>query len=141
MFKDTITYTDYNGTVRQEDLYFNLNDAEMIILDNKTPGGLHNKLEVIAKTMDNVQIMDYFMMLVAESYGVKSDDGKRFVKSPELFEEFKQTEAFNVFFMKLLQEDGFADRFIAGILPNVSESDMKKAREQVLLQQAEVITE
>lgn len=139
MFKETITYTDYNGTTRSEDLYFNINEAEMILLDNSTPGGLHNKLEAIAKTMDNVQIMNYFMLLIDKSYGVKSDDGKRFVKSPELVEEFKQTEAFNIFFMKLIEEEGYADKFVAGILPKVSEADIEKAKKEMNLLTAETV--
>lgn len=137
MFKETIQYTDYNGTTRTEDLYFNINKAEMIILDNSTPGGLHNKLETISKTMDNVQIMEYFMLLIDKAYGVKSDDGKRFLKSPELVEEFKQTEAFNIFFMKLIEEEGYADKFVAGILPEVSEADIARAKKEFGLPSAE----
>lgn len=133
MFKDTITYVDYNGVTRKEDLYFNINEAEMILLDNSTPGGLHKKLETVANTMDNVQIMDYFMLLIEKSYGVKSDDGKRFVKKPELTEEFKQTEAFNIFFMKLIEdENGFVDRFIAGILPKITEEQVAEAKSKVM---------
>ena len=132
MFKDTVTYEDYNGVTRKEDLYFNINESEMILLDNKTPGGLHKKLEVVANTMDNVQIMDYFMMLIKEAYGVKSDDGKRFVKSEEITNEFLQSEAFNVFFMKLINdEDGLVDRFIAGILPRITEQDVAKAKKKM----------
>ena len=29
MLKKTITYTDYNGTTRKEDFYFNLTQAEV----------------------------------------------------------------------------------------------------------------
>ena len=33
MLKKTITYTDYNGTTRKEDFYFNLTQAEVTELE------------------------------------------------------------------------------------------------------------
>ena len=39
MLKKTVTYTDYNGTERTEDFYFNLSKAEVIEMETTTAGG------------------------------------------------------------------------------------------------------
>ena len=40
MLKKTIAYTDYNGTTRKEDFYFNLTQAEVTELEVSVEGGL-----------------------------------------------------------------------------------------------------
>lgn len=39
MLKKTIAYTDYNGTTRKEDFYFNLTQAEVTELEVSVEGG------------------------------------------------------------------------------------------------------
>ena len=59
--------------------------------------------------------------ILKASYGVKSDDGKRLIKrNGELFEEFKETEAYNILYMELLGNEGKnAAEFIQKIIPDV----------------------
>lgn len=131
MFKYLVEYTDYNGVERKETLYFNLSKAELITLDNSVPGGLGNKMKAVVNSMDNVEIMNYFIKMIKMSYGKKSDDGKRFIKDPELVQEFMETEAYTEFLMKVLTEDDFATKFITGILPDVSEKELEQARKEL----------
>ena len=58
-----------------------------------------------------------FKDLVLKAYGVKSDDGRRFIKSKELSDEFSQTEAYSQIFMELATDDKAAAAFINGIVP------------------------
>jgi hypothetical protein len=53
------------------------------------------------------------------SYGKKSDDGRRFIKSPELSKEFTETEAFSELFMELAGDADAAAAFVNGIVPSV----------------------
>lgn len=132
MFKDTVTYVDFDGNERKEDLYFNLTKAEVIAMENSVLGGLSKRLEKIVNSLDNVQIMDSFIDLIKSSYGVKSEDGKRFIKSPKLTEEFMQTGAYDEFFMKLISDEEFAGKFIQGIAPaNLSDMDIEKAKKDL----------
>jgi hypothetical protein len=55
--------------------------------------------------------------LVLRSFGEKSPDGKRFIKSPELSEAFSQTEAYSDIFMELATNDVEASKFVKGITP------------------------
>ena len=81
MLKKTITYTDYDGVERKEDFYFNLNKAELIEMELGTNGGLAKRIQKIVDSQDVTAIIKIFKDLVLKAYGVKSDDGKRFIKS------------------------------------------------------------
>ncbi len=48
------------------------------------------------------------------AYGQKSDDGKRFIKSEQLREEFSQTAAYSTLFMELAMDDNAAVIFLEG---------------------------
>lgn len=117
MLHKTISYTDYNGTNRTEDLYFNLNEAEMVEMETMTPGGFAATLESAVKSNDAGSLMKIFKMLILKSYGIKSADGRRFIKSEEISEEFVQTEAYNKLFMELLTDADKASNFINKIFP------------------------
>ncbi len=118
MLKETIKYTDYNGTEREEDFYFNLSRAELIDLEYTTPGGLKELLEKIIKEKDTVKIYQMFKDVVMLAYGEKSDDGKHFIKSKEISAAFTQTEAFSELMMKFIKDADFAAKFVNGIIPN-----------------------
>lgn len=117
MYKKTITYTDYNDVTRTEDFYFNLSKAELTEMEMSVTGGLSNQLKTIMAANDNSEIIRIFKDLVLRSYGVKSEDGKRFIKSKELTEEFSQTEAYSELFVELASNDTAAAEFVNGIIP------------------------
>lgn len=117
MLKKTITFTDYNGTERTEDFYFNLSKAEIMEMEMSTAGGLSEMLQNIVKTQDAPSIIKIFKDLVLKAYGQKSPDGKRFIKSEELSTEFSQTEAYSQLFMELATDADAAAKFVNGIIP------------------------
>lgn len=117
MFKKTMTYTDYDGNERTEDFYFNLTKAELLDMEMSTEGGLEKMINKIISTKDTVKIIAVFKDLIARSYGEKSADGKRFIKSKELTEAFMQTEAYSDLFMELATNTKSAEDFVNGITP------------------------
>lgn len=117
MLKETITYTDYNDVERKEDFYFNLTKAELMEMEIGTTGGYAKMLQKIIDAKDTASLIKIFKELVLKSYGQKSDDGKRFIKTDELSEEFKQTEAYSELFMKLATDADAAIKFVNGIIP------------------------
>lgn len=122
MLKKTITYTDYNGTERTEDFYFNLSKAEVMEMEMSTTGGLAEMIQRIVAAQDAPAIIKIFKDLVLKAYGQKSPDGKRFIKSEELRSEFEQTEAYSQLFMELATDADAAAKFVNGIVPG----DMSK---------------
>lgn len=117
MIKKTINYTDYEGVERTEDFYFNLTKAEVVEMEASETGGMKKMLETIIKTNDNKRIIGVFKDIIAKSYGVKSPDGKRFIKNQEVLDEFMQTEAYSELFMELATNAEAATAFVNGIFP------------------------
>lgn len=121
MIKKTIKYVDYDGEQREEDFYFNLNKAEVAKMETSASGGLDKLINRIIAERDHGKIVELFEDLILRSYGKKSDDGRRFIKSQELRDEFSQTEAFSELFMELASDSDAAAAFVNGILPDMSE--------------------
>lgn len=130
MYKKVMTYTDYNGEERTEDFYFNLTKAEITEMELSTEGGLRDKIQRITRAKDVPEIIRLFKELILKSYGIKSPDGKRFIKSEQLSEEFSQTEAYSDFFVELATNSDSASEFVNGIMPS-SMKDSSAALEVV----------
>lgn len=124
MLKHTITYKDYDGNERTEDLYFNLSKAELTELELSEVGGYDKFLERIVAAQDSKQIYSIFKEIVLSAYGEKSLDGKHFIKKKtvdgnvvRLRDEFEQTEAFSEFMMYLLEDENAAADFANKVVP------------------------
>ena len=112
-----IKYTDFNGVEREEEFMFNLTEAEITEMELTTDGGLSDSIKKIISAQDTPQIIETFKMLLLKSYGEKSADGRRFIKSEELSKEFTQTNAYSQLFMELAYDDKAVVAFINGIIP------------------------
>ena len=124
MLKKIITYTDYNGVERTEPFYFNLSKAELMEMELGVTGGMTEMLDKIIAAKDAPSLMKTFKEMIMKAYGVKSDDGKRLIKSEELSIAFTQTEAYSVLFMELITDDKAAADFVNGIIPNEIQTEV-----------------
>ena len=124
MLKKIITYTDYNGVERTEHFYFNLSKAELMEMELGVTGGMTEMLDKIIAAKDAPSLMKTFKEMIMKAYGVKSDDGKRLIKSEELSIAFTQTEAYSVLFMELITDDKAAADFVNGIIPNEIQTEV-----------------
>lgn len=120
MLKKTMTYTDYNGTERTEDFYFNLTKAEIVEMEMSTTGGMADMVQRIVAAQDSPAIIKIFKDLVLKAYGEKSPDGKKFMKSDEITKGFACTEAYSQLFMELATDADAAAKFVNGIIPSNS---------------------
>jgi hypothetical protein len=117
MLKRNITYTDFEGNEITETFYFNLSRTEMVEMEVSYEGGLEATIQRIIETQDSKALIMEFKRIVLLSYGIRSADGKRFIKNDEVREEFTQTAAYDALFMELAMNDDAAVKFIQGILP------------------------
>lgn len=117
MYKRTITYTDYFGQERKEDVYFNLNRSELTKLQLSTQRGYVNMLQDLIDKNDGPTIMKTFDEIIRMAYGEKSEDGRRFIKSPELSEAFTQTPMYDQLYMELCTDAKAAAEFVNNIIP------------------------
>lgn len=119
MLVKKIKYTDFDGVEREEDFYFNLSKNELIEWELSVEGGLKAFIEGIVMSKDIPKIAEQFKKLILKSYGEKSPDGKRFIKSEELSKAFSETNAYDELYMSFFGPDGGskAADFVVGILP------------------------
>lgn len=131
MVKKTVTFTDFEGKEITKDFYFNLSKMEVRALDRKIPGGLMNMIHQIQQEKDPDRLLDFLDLIILESYGERGDDD-RFVKEDSrgrrLSSYFKISEAWDVLFTTLLQNEKELEDFVTGIVPkDVAEQAMKEA--------------
>lgn len=122
MLKQTVTYTDFDNKPAEEELYFNLTKTE--IADNLD---LKDEVERIQKSFEGEQrilgadevraMMELVKRLIRLAYGVRSADGKRFVKTQEQWTEFTQTAVYDEFLFSLFAKPDTMFTFILGIMP------------------------
>lgn len=122
MIKKTITYTDYNNIERTEDFYFNLTKHEITKMELSIEGGLAERIQRIVAAQNTPAIIEVFEDLIKRSYGVKTPDGRGFVKRAEDLEAFMATEAYSQLFMELATDADAAAKFVNGVVP----ADMAK---------------
>lgn len=127
MFKTKIKYTDFNGQEREETLYFNLSKSEMMEMELSTQAGVEEMLRMMIATRDNAKIVQTYKDLILKSYGIKSEDGTRFIKTKELRESFEQSAAYDQLFMDLLaNKDNIQTAFVNGVISGVNMPEMKE---------------
>lgn len=122
MIKKHIKYTDYNGGAREEDFYFHLTKADITKMEMSVDGGLAERIQRIVQAKDQPAIIEVFEDLIKRSYGVKTADGKGFLRRSEDLEAFMATEAYSILFMELATDADKAAEFVNGIVP----ADMAK---------------
>lgn len=117
MLKKTITYEDFNGEEVSEDFYFHLSKAELITMELSHQGGLGAALQRIVAAEDGKAIIAEFKGIILGAYGKRSDDGRRFIKSQILRDEFESSEAYSTLFVELVTDTDAAIEFINGVVP------------------------
>ena len=120
MFKHTVKYVDFDGNNREEDLYFHLSPAEMTQFEYSVKGGMRNLLEKAIKDQDGPTLMKFFVQIVEMAYGRKTNDGRRFEKSREIYDDFAQTNAYNALFMELVTDENFTKKFVDAVFPDMT---------------------
>lgn len=114
MIKKTVKYEDFNGNEVVEDLYFNYTKTELMKLQ------FNGKLEALTKAQETNNVNELALFaddFVKNSYGIKSDDGKRFIKSEKISEEFSQSLAYDALMNDLMFKEGEFDKFVRLVIP------------------------
>lgn len=123
MLKRSIKYRDFNGVEREETFYFNLTKAELVKFEAGEEGGVSAKLDRIMKSPNPKEIIAFFDQFIMMAYGEKSDDGRRFVKSPEISKAFSETPAYDALFTELVLDAKKAADFVNALIPDLGDFD------------------
>lgn len=126
MIKRTLTYKNYDDKEVTKDLYFNLSKAELIEWDLReqhvdiqgqtATGGLKARLESVLQSGKGSAIIDMLQEVLKRSYGVRTEAGG-FRKNEQVWEEFKESGAYDAIFMDFLQDPESLSRFVNAVIP------------------------
>ena len=130
MIKKTITYESYNGETITEDLYFNLTKLELLKEDIEQNGNFQENVERLTKENNVKEVYNIFKNIVLKAYGVKSEDGKRFIKNEGLRQDLQSSPALSELILSFLENPEEGAKFIEEILPSKLVEEAKKEQEK-----------
>ena len=117
MITKKITYEDFYGNMVTEECQFHLTKSEIMKMELSETGGMYATLDKMVKEKDTPKLVEYFDNFIKASYGKKSDDGKKFIKTKELTDDFISGLAYDELIIELLSNPEEAVSFFKGILP------------------------
>lgn len=131
MYNKEIKYVDFDGNERTETFQFHLSKAELAEMELSKVGGFKNYIQAIIDADDREQLLTLFKGLILKSYGRKSEDGKRFVKSEEISRAFEECPAYSELFIELVTNTDAAISFVNGIIPPELQKKVEESSKQL----------
>ena len=136
MLKRDITYEDGDGNTVTETFYFNLTAKEIIeVIGEDVKGNVDEVLKEFEAKDFRDRILEFDKFILA-SYGIRSEDRKRFIKNEQIKQEFSDSFAYDALFMELASDEKVASAFIQGIIPKTMKEEVQKLEE---LQKAKMV--
>lgn len=121
MIAKTINYTDYNEEKATEKAYFDMTEREMtlfVLKYAKDETSLNNYIKRIAAEGNTRDIIAFVDDLLLSAYGIKSDDGTRFIKDKNKTEQFATSTPYSVVFAEMITNVDSLIDFLAGLGAN-----------------------
>ena len=130
MIKKTITYEDLDGNKVTEDFWFHLNKLEMAEMDAKY-GGLVQLGNTLSETDDALKAYNIFKDILLNSYGKRTDDGRRFhKKDPATGAAYRYdlegSDALGEMILEMVDKPELAVELFQGLLPKGWQEEIKK---------------
>lgn len=134
MFVYELKYKNFKDEEKTKTLYFHISKTDMMRLFVKYPDGpegIGKELEEISKSGDNERLFSEFEKYILLSYGERTEDGEGFDNGEEVTNKFRQSAAYDAFFMKVCSDSNLAANFIIGMFPddlatNEAKEELKK---------------
>lgn len=128
MLKKHVKYQGFDGEIIEEDLYFNLTRMDAIELSARYESkDLAAYMDEIVKNKDIVSLYRVLKDIVLLAYGVKSEDGKRFIKNETVKNDFEESLAFAQLIEDLHETESALSEFVTGITSQIRGMDLNSA--------------
>ena len=128
MLKKHVKYQGFDGEIIEEDLYFNLTRMDAIELSARYESkDLAAYMDEIVNKKDIVSLYRVLKDIVLLAYGVKSEDGKRFIKNETVKKEFEESLAFAQLIEDLHETESALSEFVTGITSQIRGMDLNSA--------------
>lgn len=120
MLKKTVTYETFDGEMITEDLYFNMTRMDLVELNSRYGSNdLATHIETIQENKDIKGLYQVLKDIVLIAYGVKSEDGKRFIRNDEVRKEFEESLAFAQLVEDFHESENAMSDFVTGITRHI----------------------
>jgi len=123
MFSKTIKYKDFNGEDQEKVFWFHLSNAKLAVL--AADQGLKSWADRMVKSQDSVEILEKLRELIRMSCGVRSEDGQRFIQTPEAQSELLDSPAFDELLFELFVENN-AVKFFSALVPEEQQKQIEE---------------
>ena len=134
MFSRKFEYTGYDGQPHADTYWFNLTEAELLKMELGKVGGIRNFMGKLLKEDKPSEVVDMFEKIILGAVGERSIDGRKFVKSKEISEDFSQTPAYSQLFVELVTDGKKLSAFLQNCIP--PEMAAKLAQKETELEEA-----
>lgn len=103
MIKKTIKYVDFDGNQREEEFLFHLSGPELTRFRAKLGGDDPQEvIKAIVQKGSMEEVLKLFEDMILSAYGEKSIDGRKFIKTDEIRQNFEYSQAYAELFEELL---------------------------------------
>lgn len=144
MLRKIIKFTDYNDIPRTQEHFFYLSKKDIQKLNAKYEGGLQAQFTKIINNYDQKELLITVEDIILSSYGLKSDDGTKFIKNDKVREDFQYSAAYEALFDELTEGEDAADKFsdfLRKVLPNEVQAQIAKAEAEGNVEMPEILAE
>jgi hypothetical protein len=116
MFKKTITFEDFNGVEHTKDFYFHIPSPEVTAW--LQPGSeFMQRLDRVQKSDQVTQVLAFYKDIITQACGVRSEDGMRFIQTPEAKSELIDSPALDELLLELMLNPAGPFNFLKNLLP------------------------
>lgn len=142
MLKKDITYIN-PMTDQQETLtaYFHVSKREISLIELEhgfTEGGFAGYIRQLFQSKDAKKIIEIVERILLMGYGERSEDGKNFIKTPEITEKFRRSPAYDELFFQLVAGEEDVPTFIHGMMPKDVQDRAQKLENEGKLSTAQL---
>lgn len=128
MLKQRVKYEGFDGEIIEEDLYFNLTRMDLIELNDRYDSkDMAAYMDKIVKEKNVKELYSVLKDIVLMAYGVKSEDGKRFIKNQTVKDEFAESLAFAQLIEDFHETETAMSDFVTGITKQIKGIDLNAA--------------
>ena len=117
MFSREFEYTGYDGKPKKDTYWFNLTEAELYEIDLSSIHGFTGEMNKLLKEERTKEIVEAFKSIILNAVGVVSADGRKFLKSDEIREDFYRSKAYSQLFVELASSGEKLSEFLKGAIP------------------------
>lgn len=127
MLKKSVTFDNIDGVKVTEEFHFFVDQSDLIDLLVEKPE-MEEKLQMLATNMDGRAIMSLLKEFMLLSVGRRDPEGRKFIKSKEIAEDFRYSGAYNSLYWELINDPAKANDFLEGIIPTSLLQDVEKMK-------------